>query len=196
VAYLPDWEPLADALRRVIEAGSTEPQAKIDLCRAVADKKISIRVRIAPSDDGMRGRVFPFGNVGVPPHLAVQDFDWVQSRPLKPWSIGPMPGQHYSWIGGWENRPLDLIELSTADVIVILCGAGTGGGAGTRSKSGRGAKTRGIEEAIDQLWPNGIPNGLSAKERNNAILGQLKVNNSSIPGERMIQRALRARQLK
>ncbi len=118
--YTPHWGALADALKRVMATGSSEDEAKTDLCRAMADRKIGVRVRIAASDLGMRGQVFSRGNVEVPPHLGPGDLDWVQSRPLKRWSIGPMPGQHYSWIGGWKDRPIDFIELSTADVAEIF----------------------------------------------------------------------------
>jgi hypothetical protein len=120
VAYTPKWEPLADALKRVVATGVTEAEAKTDLCRAMADQKINVRVRIAASGRFMAGRVFSGGNVGVPSHLDPRDLDWMQSSPLRPWKIGPMPGQHYSW--DWEDRPIDLIELSTADVTAILCG--------------------------------------------------------------------------
>jgi hypothetical protein len=121
MVYTPDWEPLADALKRVIATGVSEDEAKMDLCRAVADRKIDVRVKISASDYGMRGQVFSDGNVDVPPHLRPSDLDWAQSRPLAEWPIGPRPGEHYAWIGGWKNRPLDLIELWTADVIDILC---------------------------------------------------------------------------
>jgi hypothetical protein len=120
VAYTPDWEPLAVALKRVIAAGASEDEAKLNLCGAVADQKIRVRVRIAKSDRGRGGQVFFGGNVGVPPHLASSDFDWKLSRPFAQWQIGPMLAEHYLWIGGWENRPIDLIELSTADVIDVL----------------------------------------------------------------------------
>jgi hypothetical protein len=123
VAYRPDWEPLADALRRVITAGVPEPTAKIDLCRAVADRKIDVRVRVASSDPAKTGKVFSDGNVGVPPHLDPDDFDWVKSRPLARWSIGPRRGEYHNWIDGWEDRWFDLIEVSTADVVEILCGS-------------------------------------------------------------------------
>jgi hypothetical protein len=61
-----------------------------------------------------------------------------------------------------------------------------------------GAKTRGIMGAINQLWPAGIPNGLVAKERNNAILEHLKKNGGSIPKDpaRAVQRVLKARRPK
>ena len=56
----------------------------------------------------------------------------------------------------------------------------------------RGAKTRGVTEALNQLWPEGIPEGLTAKERNQQVLDQLKRNRSSIPKDiaRAVQRAL------
>jgi hypothetical protein len=121
VAYTPDWEPLADALKRVMAAGIHENEAKTDLCRAVADRKIGVRVRIAATDYGLRGQVFSDGNVGVPRHLRPDHLDWVHSRPFAEWQIGPRPGEHYTWTGWWKNRVLDLIELSTGDVTKILC---------------------------------------------------------------------------
>jgi hypothetical protein len=117
MAYIPDWVPLAEALQRVIAAGVSEGEAKIDLCRALADRKIDVRIRIAAT-----GKVFSDGNVGVPPHLSASDLDWVNSRPLAQWSIGPRPGEHYVWLDGWKNHPLDLIELSTVDVAGVLGG--------------------------------------------------------------------------
>jgi hypothetical protein len=125
VAYTPDWEPLADALNRVMAAGAEEDEAKTDLCGAVANRKIDVRVRVAASDRSFGGRVFSDGNVGVPSHLRPGDLDWARSRPLVQWQIGPIGAQNYTWISGWEDRPLDLIELSTADVIEVLCGGGS-----------------------------------------------------------------------
>jgi hypothetical protein len=63
------------------------------------------------------------------------------------------------------------------------------------SKSGPGAKTRGIAGAIDELWPNEIPKGLTAKDRNRAIIEWLVENGCSVPTnpERAIQRVLKAR---
>jgi hypothetical protein len=213
VAYTPDWEPLADALKRVMTTGVAENEAKTDLCRAVADRKINVRVRIAASDS-MGGQFFSDGNVGVPRHLNPDDFDWTRSRPLRPWSIGPMLGQHYSW--DWEDRPIDLIELLTSDVKKVLHGASARAGvdilpptvgrvssgaasvpykpAAPKSKPGPGAKKQGITDAINQLWPHGIPRGLSAKDRNRQIIDWLTRNQYSVPGnpERAIQRVLKA----
>jgi hypothetical protein len=125
VAYTPDWVPLADALKRVMATGVSEAEAKADLCNALADKKIDVRVRISKSDRARGGEVYSDGNVGVPSHLAPTDFDWKLSSPFAPWSIGPRLGEHYFWSGGWEKRPIDLIELLTANVIdELVAGAG------------------------------------------------------------------------
>ena len=115
MAYTPDWEPIAHALKRVMAIGMSEDEAKTDLCRAMADRKIDVRVTIAAT-----GQVFWDGNVGVPPHLKPSDLNWVHSRPFAQWPIGPRPGEHYTW--NWRDRPIDLIELSTSDVSRILCG--------------------------------------------------------------------------
>ena len=123
MAYTPHWGALADALKRVMATGSSEDEAKTNPRRAMADRKIEA---FEPKDRGKRSRnarpgLLSRGNVEVPPpHLGPGDLDWVQSRPLKRWSIGPMPGQHYPWIGGWKDRPIDFIELSTADVAEIF----------------------------------------------------------------------------
>lgn len=52
----------------------------------------------------------------------------------------------------------------------------------------------GVVQAIRDLWPNGIPGGLKAKERNNRIIARLKENGASVPGDvsKAVQRALRA----
>jgi hypothetical protein len=67
--------------------------------------------------------------------------------------------------------------------------------AAPKSSSGLGAKTKGIVEAVDQLYPNGIPEGLAAKDRNNAIINHLRGKGYSVPKspERAIQRVLKQR---
>jgi hypothetical protein len=35
--------------------------------------------------------------------------------------VGPRPGEHYFSIRGWQEQPIDLIEVSTADVTRVLC---------------------------------------------------------------------------
>jgi hypothetical protein len=70
--------------------------------------------------------------------------------------------------------------------------------AAPKSKLGSGAKTRGIADAIEKLFPSGIPKGLTAKERNNLIVNWLRDKKCSVPKDppRAIQRVLKARQSK
>jgi hypothetical protein len=199
VAYTPDWEPLAHALKRIMKTGASEDEAKIDLCRAVADRKIDVRVRIAANDYGRQGQFFSDHNVGVPPHLSPNDVDWTQSRPLGQWPIGPKLGEHYTSIQGWEKRPLDLIEVSTADVIAVLCstaGHSSDNEPAVRAtKEQRRVKSRPQLErarnAIMALYPNGVPG--QAEEPNTMLCrrvgDELKRRNLSNVSDDTILRA-------
>lgn len=61
-------------------------------------------------------------NIVVPALLSPDDFDWVQSRPLKRWSVGPGPGQTYDSVWwSWKAEPIALIQLLTADITAVLC---------------------------------------------------------------------------
>ena len=61
-----------------------------------------------------------------------------------------------------------------------------------KSESGTGAKSRGVLEAMNQVFPDGIPDGVTAKDRDNRVMKWLKENNRSVPAglSRMIQRVL------
>jgi hypothetical protein len=63
----------------------------------------------------------------------------------------------------------------------------------TRFKFRGGAKSIGIREAIGQIWPNGPPQALAAKERNRTIIRWLEENQYSISSDpkRAIQRVLK-----
>src|SRR5262249_5299313 len=99
------------------------------------------------------------------------------------------------------DRKIDLIEVRRSDVTRVLYAFGsgaiphpTGNPANlSKRKSGAGAKSHAIKQAIKELWPEGIPAGLSAKDRNNKIVERLRENNLSVPAnpERAIQRVLR-----
>jgi hypothetical protein len=100
--------------------------------------------------------------------------------------------------GKWETLREVLVDevefwqwLNDETKAVIVAAAPTVSPA--KTNSGTGAKSRGIDEAIDTLWPGGIPNGLSAKDRDRKIMTWLRDNKRSLPlnPERAIQRALR-----
>jgi hypothetical protein len=126
VRYTRVWVLLEDALKLVqADASLTEAEAKIDLCGAIFEGKIAVQVRIAPNEGSMRGMVLEGQNVGRPPDLNPEDFDWTQSRPLTRWPVGPVGPQSYTWTSGWKDRRIDMIKLLRADVVKVLCGGGT-----------------------------------------------------------------------
>ncbi len=89
--YIPDWERLLDAVKRVMAIGLKEGEAKLDLCRAISDRKIKIRFLVAKEEgfgsfgEIVQGIVRQGSDVDIPSHLDPRDFDWLQSRPRKPW---------------------------------------------------------------------------------------------------------------
>jgi hypothetical protein len=124
MADTPDWEPLADALSRVVKtAGVSEDDAKTQLCRAMAAGTVAVRFRpIDYSSKGIRA-VLVIPNLVVAAQLSPDDFDWIHSRPLKPSSIGPIPGLSGLWTDV-QQEPV-MLELWTRDVIEVLCGGRT-----------------------------------------------------------------------
>jgi hypothetical protein len=205
MAYVPEWERLSEALARVVVAsGLSRREAKHDICRAVADQKIRVRPRVEFIKRTIVDHQFEhqFARayhryvrqlldrsilLEMPSQLSPQELDWNESRLKSEWLFQPgmkgFPGPpRYAAVG---------IELRSADVTRVLCKEGPT----VRATSSAGAKRRGIENAIDRLWPNGSPEGLSAKDRNRAILDQMGRDGSSKPAnpERAVQRALRAR---
>lgn len=60
--------------------------------------------------------------------------------------------------------------------------------------SWHGAKARGVARAIAELWPNGVPTGISGKERDDAVREKMIANGDSPPVNiaRAVQRALAA----
>ena len=104
---------------RVMAIGLSKHEAQVNICRAIADRKIKIRYMIAseeiggiatPSGHGMAGHVINRLDI-IPTRLAPRDFDWRKSRPKKPWQVPPNPVfWHLAWI-----------EVFSADVTKVLC---------------------------------------------------------------------------
>jgi len=121
--YVRDWEPLPDVLRLVMAVGSQKQEAKVDICNAVADRKIAVRVLVHEAESGVGGRTLSDSSVSVPPRLTPQDFDWVHSRPLAQWETGPhsVPELVEGSTWHWRPRKIKLIELFIADIASVLC---------------------------------------------------------------------------
>ena len=112
MAHIPDWERLSDALSRVTATGLSKSEAQHDICRAIAEQKIRIRVQVTKAE--LPGEKFgpPVGShVGIPGDLDPSDLDWRKSCPKRPWPHGDFP---------WVQLHLDRIELFSADVTLNL----------------------------------------------------------------------------
>jgi len=106
----PMWTRLADVLARVTAIGVDEAQAKRNICRAIADRRVKIRFRVASEEgpgsfgDHVAGSVRRGDEVEIPTDLDSNDFDWQQSRPLKPWRdarqlhCARASSRHIEWI--------------------------------------------------------------------------------------------------
>jgi hypothetical protein len=161
MAYVPRWEQLSEALTRVeAAAGLSTDEARIDICRAIADGAVKFRGTlrrhttrpVSPPKKVVQGNDFL-----IPAKIRPEDLDWEESRPLKPWAvrreISRLPGL-------WE---VEWIELFDADVTKVLCTGGKRGGPAQHAASGAGSTSRsrpGFERArraIEELYPEGVP---------------------------------------
>ncbi|HWN52979.1 MAG TPA: hypothetical protein VNO18_24715, partial [Xanthobacteraceae bacterium] len=158
--YVTGWERLLNAVKRVMATGPTEAEAKSDLCRAISDRAVAIRLQ--PRENattGMtaRGTVLNGEDVYIPAHLSAGDIDWNNSHPLKPWAVRRERIPHLK--GHWH---IEWIEVSGSDVTRILCDAPGGQEQRPRSgaQRGRGKSRPALERACDaikELYPDGVP---------------------------------------
>jgi hypothetical protein len=118
MAYLSKWELLSAARERVMTVtGLSKEQVETDLCRAIADRVVSIRGKLKEHlSSPMRSSVVLEGkDLDIPATIGSTDLDWEQSRPVKPWVVRRgafQPGGH------WH---LERIEVSTTDVTDSVC---------------------------------------------------------------------------
>jgi hypothetical protein len=108
----PVWKRLGDALAPLTAIGIDEAQSKRNICRAIADHRIKIRLCVARKKGiNSFGKRSAFAaprsdEIEIPKKLEPNDFDWQQSRPLKPWQVA---GKSQSARAG--SRQIEWIEV-------------------------------------------------------------------------------------
>ncbi|MGA7385670.1 MAG: 7-cyano-7-deazaguanine synthase [Methylocella sp.] len=210
--YVPDWKRLLDAVKLIMATRIKEADAKLDLCRAISDRKIDIRFRVEREEGGIDGEVVAGtvrhgSEVDIPTDLKPSDFDWLRSRPLKPWRALSLPdlaqaphtgGQYADLLRrtrigsgvGPALWHLEWIEVLTADVSRVLCGAGIGhqeseGGSVDIARRTRGKSRPALERArgaIRELYLTGVPD--QATEPNASLCQRVgaKLKDAKLPG--------------
>jgi hypothetical protein len=141
MAYVPEWEQLAGALKRVMTAGSAEDEARHDICAAMADEKIRVRpalelIKRTILDHQLHHHhareIMQFTHdlyagtnryphpwelhrpFSVPKDLRPEDLDWERSCFKVPKRIAVRP----------DMGPMEWnvsLELCSADVTTVLC---------------------------------------------------------------------------
>jgi hypothetical protein len=200
--YIADWEPIADAVRDIVETGLSAVEAQRQLCNAIADRKI--RARLILGEDRYRGLPeiqLSVPELPIPPRLSPAQFDWERSAPLGDWPLVTRRLEepislHMARVAPLMGRVVSLVEVRTADVRGLFGEPREkerDSSSTVQSRPTGGAKSRGIKEAIAKLWPNGFPAGLTAKERNNRIIDWLRTQGLSVSGDisRTVQRAIK-----
>lgn len=201
MAYTQIWETLAEALRRLVAAGQAEPDAKLDLCNAIADGAIDFKL-VLFEHAGRPEITVSAAGLDLSGGILPNEIDWQLSRPIKAWPFArQQPHQsailHIAGgVGHHIERTIKTIKVRSSNVSRLL---GLSSPVSTpspaqdrpRPKSGLGAKSEGVEDAIRHLWPGGIPAGLTAKDRNKNIREFLRHRGVSSVSTRTIERALR-----
>ena len=113
--YVKDWEMLQESVDRLKALGIAEVTAKIDICNAVADRKIALRAIVSNRDHSYVGCALEGDQVGIPRRLSPADFDWSKSLPLQPWEGGRYPADI-----DWGERAFSVLELFTADILKVF----------------------------------------------------------------------------
>ena len=180
--YVRNWERLSETLKRVMGTGVPEHQARADICNAIADRRIRIRIYWVSPRKLIRRQVRYVKPDEIPEHLRPADFDWTQSRvrDFRPWIKVHNPSG--TVLGHWgliedarhtsdSSLPRALtyippivldwhrVELFWPDVTEVLLTIRTDKSAGTRPPVKRRSKPQfeRAKRALSELYPHGVP---------------------------------------
>ena len=125
--YVPKWERLSDAVARIMNAtGMSKEAAQADICCAIADGAIKIRIKPERRqiDSFHTSNVYDGKDFQIPNKIKTENLNWERSCPIQPWpvqrGIGLPPGHWY----------IEWIELFVSDVTRELCSTGSQSDAG------------------------------------------------------------------
>jgi hypothetical protein len=117
MVWIPEWESLPEALRRVADCGTPQYIAKERISTEIAQDRVRVRPYINSDTLGNSDiRIDSKKFYRVPPILKPSDFDWQNSRPINPWYVDRSARDF-----GWAPTPISFLELNSRDVTDYLC---------------------------------------------------------------------------
>lgn len=114
------------------------------------------------------------------------------SRKIRTRTVQSSPRWVVSGNKYYEDNARDL-QFCREDALKLWPEQQEEAAAPSRSRIGAGATSVGVRLALDALWPGGVPEGLRAKDRNEAVRQWLEDHKKSIPEDvaKAVQREVR-----
>jgi hypothetical protein len=157
--------------------GLTKDEAQVAICRAIASGAVNFRGKLRERIYGTSTSAAELGRNAfeIPASLNPEDFDWESSRPVKKWIVRRESGFKPS--GSWD---LEWIKLFRDDVTKVLCSAGQAAKrTGTRKITSPALER--AREAIDELFPQGVPKQAVLPNRNLCDRVHQKIAHKKLP---------------
>jgi hypothetical protein len=217
VIYTPEWESIREALERIRAAGVSEKQAKRNLCRAMAERRVDVRLTTVGKNPSQNLPELTFEHSDISPRLSPRDIAWSSSRASRrstAWGPKPHnPAQPISFFTqramAFADRVVALIEVRSAQVTrIFLCGSekltdispptaiereavrAASPPTNTPDSEIDGAMVIAASEVIQELWPNGVK-GVKTDDRLRMVNERLVFKSKSRISKSTILRALR-----
>jgi hypothetical protein len=152
--YVGAWERLSSAVKRLTTVtGLSTDQVQADICSAIADRAIKVRVKLKKHVNGVATAsvVLDGEDVQIPPEIRPEHFSWEESRPLDPWAVPNKIRKPGLWWMEW-------IKVSVSDVVRVLCEAASGKSAPDTARRSIKRTQPAREPAnwvLMRLYPNG-----------------------------------------
>jgi hypothetical protein len=208
VTYTPDWESIRKAADRIAAAGNPKQQAKIDLCLAITDHKIAVRLSlVSPPSLGSRKQLLESPMLEVPRKLVPSDIDWRRSRPANSTDLwidlsrrsGEFITLHLARIQPFMGCIAESIEVKVADVTRVFSLGELVKMADPKPADklpkpapNRLIRSGAVKRLILKFYPQGRPEGLGAENFCDKVNELLLADGLSKVKLRTVQRVLQS----
>ena len=109
------WKSLAEAQLILTDAGCSQEEAQRLICQGIADRVVKIRCKLGRHKSGKTAsKTYLEGDkFQVPVAIAVEEFDWEKSRPVKTWYVER--GGAYAH-GEWTLKRIEALWIGYREV--------------------------------------------------------------------------------